>query len=87
MHRDIKLENLLFTSTNEAERIIKLADFGFSRVLTAGETATEVCGTLTYCAPEILMQKPYSFSCDFWSMGIVMFILLTGLVPFFDEDE
>ena len=54
VHRDIKLENLLFTSRDEADRKVKLTDFGISRVLTAGQKVSEVCGTLTYCAPEVL---------------------------------
>lgn len=87
VHRDIKLENLLFTSKDESERIIKLTDFGLSRQLTPWSTASEICGTLTYMAPEVLMEIPYSFACDFWSIGIVMFILLTGLAPFYNEDE
>lgn len=55
--------------------------------MKSGEKATEVCGTLTYCAPEILSNEPYSFSCDYWSIGVVIFILLTGDVPYYDDDD
>lgn len=45
------------------------------------------CGTPGYVAPEILEQKPYGFSCDYWSIGIVAFILLSGSAPFFETDH
>jgi calcium/calmodulin-dependent protein kinase I len=40
-----------------------------------------------YCAPEILNKKPYDHACDFWSIGVLMYILLTGFVPFYDDDD
>jgi len=78
VHRDIKLENLLLQIEPDNSFTVKLSDFGLSRSLDEGELAEEVCGTLTYCAPEVLSQKPYDHSCDFWSIGVMMYVLLTG---------
>lgn len=79
VHRDIKLENMLLTKgVNDKSFQIKLCDFGLSKYLAKGDSARECCGTLTYCAPEILKKRPYNHTCDFWSIGVVMYTLLTG---------
>ena len=87
VHRDIKPKNLLFTSPDTHTAIIKLSDFGLARFLQADSMSTTTCGTPGYVAPEILLEKPYNGSCDFWSMGVVLYILLSGEPPFFDEDN
>jgi len=49
--------------------------------------ASTTCGTPGYVAPEVLMQLPYGKECDFWSIGVVTFILLSGTPPFYEEDN
>ena len=81
VHRDLKLENIMMSDvTNNAKP--KLVDFGLARIISPNETANEPFGTLGYVAPEVLKKKPYSFSCDVWSIGCIMHALLTGSLPF-----
>jgi len=87
VHRDIKPENLLFSSKNLETGIIKVSDFGLARLLTTDQLATTTCGTPGYVAPEIISEKPYNEACDFWSVGVVLFILLSGEPPFYHEDN
>jgi len=49
--------------------------------------ASTTCGTPGYVAPEIVSQEPYGKECDYWSIGIVLYILLCGYPPFYDEDN
>jgi len=79
-HRDIKPENILFTK----EGSVKLADFGLSRKLIQKSSLT-VVGTPYYISPEMI-QGRYSSQCDIWSLGIVLYFALTGLLPFDGED-
>ncbi len=64
---------------------VVLADFGFACVCD-GATLTQVCGTPDYVAPEVISRKPYDFSCDIWSAGVLVFILLGGYAPFQAKD-
>lgn len=64
-----------------------MSDFGLARFIDDEKLATTTCGTPGYVAPEILEQRPYKESCDFWSVGVVLFILLSGSPPFYDEDN
>lgn len=84
VHRDIKLENFLYDT--EARDYLKLIDFGFSRVHKATMQKMQIsCGTLPYMAPEVVAQVGYTKACDLWSMGVVLFILLLGYMPFPSE--
>ncbi len=86
VHRDLKLENIIMSDvTNNAKP--KLVDFGLARIISPNETANEPFGTLGYVAPEVLKKKPYSFSCDVWSIGCIMHALLTGSLPFDHESQ
>jgi len=89
IHRDIKPENLLFNTTDLTQAIVKVSDFGLARFIDEEklELATTTCGTPGYVAPEILNQRPYNASVDYWSVGVVLFILLSGSPPFYDEDN
>jgi serine/threonine-protein kinase RCK2 len=69
-------------SDNTDRAIPKLIDFGLARILTPGETTEEPFGTLGYVAPEVLRKEPYSFQCDLWSLGCIMYALLSGTLPF-----
>lgn len=87
IHRDIKPENLLFSTKDPHTRLIKVSDFGLARFISSETFATTTCGTPGYVAPEILEQKPYGKECDYWSIGVVLYILLSGFPPFYDEDN
>jgi len=78
IHRDIKPENLLLSSKDPEKAVIKVSDFGLARFLNDEQFATTTCGTPGYVAPEILSSKPYTNTCDFWSVGVVLFVLLSG---------
>ena len=86
-HRDIKPENLLLQSKEAGITSLKVADFGLARLLEEDSLASTTCGTPGYVAPEVLMQKPYGKACDYWSIGVVAFILLSGTPPFYEEDN
>lgn len=86
VHRDIKPENLLY-STKDENAIIKVSDFGLGRFLGGDAMATTTCGTPGYVAPEILECKPYGKECDLWSIGVVLYILLCGFPPFYDDNN
>lgn len=90
-HLDLKLENIMY---NKETRKAKLIDFGFasetSEVLTDGSKVdklqTSYCGSIHYAAPEIVKRTPYNGkSADVWSLGILLFVLLSGLFPFDDS--
>ena len=88
IHRDIKPENLLLQSKDVGISSLKMADFGLARFLDGeGSTASTTCGTPGYVAPEVLQQLPYGKECDYWSIGVVTFILLSGTPPFYEEDN
>ncbi|CAG9310529.1 unnamed protein product [Blepharisma stoltei] len=79
VHRDIKLENILFVSDNNDYKI-KLSDFGLACFIDAD--LTQSCGSPGYVAPEILKRRPYGSKVDIFSAGVVLYILLSGRAPF-----
>jgi calcium-dependent protein kinase len=79
VHRDLKLENFLFES--KACEHVKLIDFGMSRFWTNNRKMKIACGTVGYVAPECL-EESYDIKCDMWSMGVIVFVLLAGRMPF-----
>lgn len=83
-HRDIKPENLLYSS-KEPGAVLKLTDYGFAKRTegTAVRPLETPCYTPYYAAPEILGPEKYDKSCDMWSLGVVMYILLCGFPPFY----
>ncbi|XP_054800234.1 calcium-dependent protein kinase 20-like isoform X2 [Prosopis cineraria] len=85
MHRDLKPENFLFVNQEE-EAQLKTIDFGLSVFFRPGESFTDVVGSPYYVAPEVL-RKFYGQECDVWSAGVIIYILLSGVPPFWDETE
>lgn len=90
-HRDLKLDNVLLArSTEKYEYLIKLADFGLS--YTRGDSGSDymmvqAVGTPIYMAPEVITNHGYSQQCDIWSIGIVLYTLLSGKAPFIANNE
>ncbi|CAM8999622.1 unnamed protein product [Rhodiola kirilowii] len=85
MHRDLKPENFLFDTTEE-DAILKATDFGLSVFYKPGEIFCDVVGSPYYVAPEVL-RKQYGHEIDVWSAGVILYILLSGLPPFWAETE
>ena len=85
-HRDIKPENVLLTSEDE-DADIRLMDFGLSKIVGPNQKCTEPYGTLTYCAPEIILDKPYIKTVDSWSLGVMTYLMLSGSLPFSGKNE
>eukprot|EP00440_Ansanella_granifera_P063448 gb/GFBE01068794.1/.p1 GENE.gb/GFBE01068794.1/~~gb/GFBE01068794.1/.p1 ORF type:complete len:396 (+),score=81.36 gb/GFBE01068794.1/:1-1188(+) len=81
VHRDLKPENLLLTE----QGYLKLVDFGFAKVVADGKTWT-LCGTPEYIAPEIVRNKGHGKAVDWWALGILVFEMLVGYPPFYDDD-
>ena len=86
-HRDLKPENVLMSNTDDENIDIRILDFGLSKIIGPYEKCNEPYGTLTYCAPEIILDEPYSKAVDLWSLGIMTYLMLSGRLPFNAEDE
>ncbi|XP_057177139.1 serine/threonine-protein kinase SIK2a [Triplophysa rosa] len=79
VHRDLKAENLLL----DAHMNIKIADFGFGNFFRPGEPLTTWCGSPPYAAPEVFEGQQYEGpQLDIWSMGVVLYVLVCGALPF-----
>eukprot|EP00092_Neocalanus_flemingeri_P040280 GFUD01043874.1.p1 GENE.GFUD01043874.1~~GFUD01043874.1.p1 ORF type:complete len:388 (+),score=102.30 GFUD01043874.1:56-1219(+) len=88
-HRDLKPENLLYTrkgnSLADNLGVLKLTDFGFAKETLTRDTLQTPCYTPYYVAPEVLGPEKYDKSCDIWSLGVIMYILLCGFPPFYSN--
>jgi cGMP-dependent protein kinase 2 len=78
VYRDLKPENVLLASDGSC----KLGDFGFAKKLEKGGQTYTFCGTPGYVAPEVVLARGYGTSIDWWGLGVMMYVLLTGQQPF-----
>jgi len=85
-HCDMKPKNLLLMS-DDNDSFIKLADFGFAARVHRPKSLTKQCGTPFFVAPEILTRKPYDQQSDMWSVGCIVFLLLSGNLPFMGRSQ
>ncbi|XP_015883702.3 calcium-dependent protein kinase 2 [Ziziphus jujuba] len=85
MHRDLKPENFLFSSKDE-NAMLKAADFGLSVYIEEGKVYRDIVGSAYYVAPEVL-RRSYGKEIDVWSAGVILYILLSGVPPFWAETE
>lgn len=83
-HRDLKLENILIDEKGS----VKIVDFGLSNFMKDGIFLKTSCGSLHYAAPEIVLGKAYTGAeIDIWSCGVILYAMLTGSLPFEDDDK
>lgn len=87
-HRDLKPENLLYYHPGADSKII-ITDFGLASSRKKGDECLmkTTCGTPEYIAPEILVRKPYTNAVDMWALGVISYILLSGTMPFDDDNR
>ncbi|WOL00401.1 calcium-dependent protein kinase 29-like [Canna indica] len=85
IHRDLKPENFLFANSSENSPL-KVIDFGLSVLFKPGETFSEIVGSPYYMAPEVL-KRHYGPEVDIWSAGVILYILLCGVPPFWAETD
>ncbi|XP_036448041.1 caM kinase-like vesicle-associated, like [Colossoma macropomum] len=84
VHRNLKLENLMYYTENNHNKVV-LRDFYLSRFENG--SITEPCGTPEYLAPEVVARHRYGRPVDCWAVGVIMYMLLSGNPPFYDETE
>lgn len=81
MHRDFKPDNFLLTDSRDASASLKVADFGYSALVSLGTSLADVVGSIPYHAPEV-QQGHYAYPADLWSLGVTLYNMLSGLMPF-----
>ena len=87
IHRDIKPENIMITNREKNGCLqVKLIDFGTAKIFEKGVQENKYVGSSYYMAPEVIKRK-YDEKCDLWSIGVILYILLTGRPPFDGNDD
>ncbi|XP_061442211.1 serine/threonine-protein kinase 17A [Rhineura floridana] len=86
VHLDLKPQNILLSSESPLGDV-RIVDFGLSRVMKNSEELREIMGTPEYVAPEILSYDPISTATDMWSIGVLTYVMLTGVSPFLGNDK
>ena len=85
MHRDIRHKNIMLSSKSASPKV-RIADFGLACYLEEGECFQQETGTLGYKPPEMLLRQPSDFRSDIWSLGVILYQLLCGTMPFTGPD-
>nr|5IG1_A Chain A, CAMK/CAMK2 protein kinase [Salpingoeca rosetta]5IG1_B Chain B, CAMK/CAMK2 protein kinase [Salpingoeca rosetta] len=86
IHRDLKPENLLLAS-KDPNAPVKITDFGLAVIMEQGPTYFGFAGTPGYLSPEVIRRVPYDTAVDVWACGVILYILLVGYPPFWEEDH
>ena len=87
IHRDIKLDNFLVAyDANRGTHKVRIIDFGLATVNFSYEKCTLMVGSIAYLSPEIVHKQPYEYKTDVWSMGIALYTLLSGKLPFLGDN-
>ncbi|XP_069734920.1 death-associated protein kinase 2-like isoform X2 [Phaenicophaeus curvirostris] len=86
-HFDLKPENIMLQEKDVPKPQIKIIDFGLAQHLEDGVIFKSLCGTPQYIAPEVVNYEPLSAATDMWSIGVITYILLSGLSPFQGETD
>ncbi len=86
IHRDLKPENTMMSDSSQ-NASIKIVDFGLSKILGINEKSNESYGTLCYAAPEVIQKNFYNNKVDIWSLGVIMYFLICGYLPFSDSNN
>ena len=87
VHRDLKVENILIDDS-DGQIKIKLIDFGFATVCQPGKKLDLYCGTPCYMDPDLIRNRNYrGQAADVWAIGVIIYLIITGQVPFFGKDE
>ncbi|CAM4626641.1 unnamed protein product [Lepidochelys kempii] len=86
-HFDLKPENIMLLEKDVPNPKIKIIDFGLAQKLEDGVTFKSLCGTPQYVAPEVINYEPLSSATDMWSIGVITYILLSGMSPFQGETD
>jgi serine/threonine protein kinase len=82
IHRDIKPENILIT----AEGAVKICDFGWAADISTDPRRKTLCGTVDYVCPEMVLDEPYSYECDIWCLGVLLYEMICGIGPFYGKN-
>lgn len=85
VHRDLKLENFLYVSGESTQ--LKLIDFGFAKIWDPSKLMMASCGSVAYVSPDVISGKGYTNKCDTWSLGVIIWMLLTGYPPFHGDEK
>ena len=86
LHRDLKPDNIMLTESSDKGQI-KIMDFGLSKIMGPQEKVADGFGTLSFVAPEVLIRQPYNKQIDIWSLGVILYHMLSGTLPFDDVND
>ena len=86
IHRDLKPDNIMVFDSSEENFKVKIINFGLSKILGPNEKTVEGYGTLCFAAPEIILREPYNNSVDIWSLGVIVYYIISGDMPFNDTN-